>query len=85
MDTGIQVEPLVPLSTEINFWGRAARISRLLKVTNEVIREKNGGNTKKFWKKWKNNMFKWYGHVVRIEENGWPKRIMTCHVEEDPK
>jgi hypothetical protein len=30
------------LSTEMNFWRRAARTSRLLKVRNEVIREKFG-------------------------------------------
>ena len=24
-----------------------------------------------------NNMLKWYGHVVRMKENRWPKRIMT--------
>jgi hypothetical protein len=28
------------LSTEMDFWRRAARTSRILKVRNEVIREK---------------------------------------------
>jgi hypothetical protein len=28
------------LSTEMDFWGRAERISRILKVSNEVNREK---------------------------------------------
>jgi hypothetical protein len=23
------------------------------------------------------NMLKWYGHVLRMEDNIWPKRIMT--------
>jgi hypothetical protein len=28
------------------------------------------------------NMLKWYGHVVRMEDNRWPKRIMTWSPEE---
>jgi hypothetical protein len=24
-----------------------------------------------------NNMLKWYGHVVRMKDSRWPKRIMT--------
>jgi hypothetical protein len=28
-----------------------------------------------------NNMLKWYGHVLRMEDNGWPKRIMTWSPE----
>jgi hypothetical protein len=28
-----------------------------------------------------NNMLKWYGHVLRMEDNGEPKRIMTWSPE----
>jgi hypothetical protein len=28
-----------------------------------------------------NNMLKWYRHLLRIEDNGWPKRIMTWSPE----
>jgi hypothetical protein len=37
------------LSTEIDFWRRATRIYRLLKVRHEVIRERMG-DTKNFGK-----------------------------------
>jgi hypothetical protein len=66
---------------------RAARTSRILKVRNEL--EKNGSNTNNFGEKMENNMLKWYGHALRMEDNGWPKRIMTWSQEgrrkEDPK
>jgi hypothetical protein len=29
-----------------------------------------------------NNMLKWSGHVVRMEGNRWPRRIMTWLSEE---
>jgi len=40
MDPGLQVKKI--LSTEMDFWRRTARTSRLLKVRNEVIRVKMG-------------------------------------------
>ena len=27
--------------------------------------------------KMENNLLQWYGHVVGMEENRWPERIMT--------
>jgi hypothetical protein len=42
----------------------------------EKIGEKIGV-TETFWKEWKNNMLQWYEHIVRMEDNRWPKRIMT--------
>jgi hypothetical protein len=29
-----------------------------------------------------NNSLRWYGHVLRMEDNGWSKRIMTWSPEE---
>jgi hypothetical protein len=31
------------------------------------------------------NMLKWYGHIVRMEDNRWPKQIMTWSLEDDDK
>jgi hypothetical protein len=41
MDTGLQVKGKL-LSTKIDFWREAPRISRFLKVRNTVIRQKIG-------------------------------------------
>jgi len=67
------------LSTEIDFWRRAARIYRLLKVRHEVIRKKNGGH-KAFWEDYE-NVFTGYGHVLLMEDNRWSKRRMTWSPE----
>jgi hypothetical protein len=53
------------LSTEMDFWRRAARTSRILKVRNEVIREKMGV-TQTILGRMENNVLKWYGHVLRM-------------------
>jgi len=42
--------------------------------------EKNSGNT--ILKRQKSNTLRWYGPVVRMEENIWPKRIVTWSLEE---
>ena len=64
----------------MDFWRMAARDSRQLRVTHEVIRGKNGGVTQ-FWEYWRNNMLRWYGHVAPIEENRWLKRKMAWSPE----
>jgi recombinational DNA repair ATPase RecF len=66
------------LSTEMDFWRKTARTSRILKVRNEIIRE-NGSNT--ILEIMENNMSKWYGHVLPVEDNRWLKRIMTWSPE----
>jgi hypothetical protein len=50
------------------FWRRAARISRILKVKNEVIRD-GMGVTQTILEIMENNMLKWYAHVLRMEDN----------------
>jgi hypothetical protein len=42
------------------------------------IREKNGDTTKNVGE----NGLKWYGHVVGMEDNRWPKRITAWPQEE---
>jgi hypothetical protein len=72
------------LSTETDFWRRAARTSKILKVRNEVIREKMGG-TQPILERKENNMLKWYGHVFRMEDNRWRKCIMTWSRKEEER
>ena len=60
----------------MDFWRRAARTSRLLKIRNEVIREKVGV-AQTILERIKNNALKWYGNVVHMEDKRRPKQIMT--------
>jgi hypothetical protein len=69
------------LRTEIDFWKRAARTSRLLKVRNEVIRERMRV-TQTILERLDNIMLKYYGQVVCMEDNRWRKRIKTWSPEE---
>jgi hypothetical protein len=55
----------------------ATRTSIILKVRNEVIREKMGV-TQTILERMENNT---YGHILRMEDNRWPKRIMTWSPE----
>lgn len=66
MDTGLQVkESTVKYRTD--FWRRAARTSKLLKVRNEVIRERMRVRQKNFGRL-DNITLKYYGQVVRMED-----------------
>jgi hypothetical protein len=64
------------LSTEMDFWRSAPGTSRLLKVRNEVIGEKMGV-TQTILERMENNVLKWYGHVVGMEDKRWPKQTVT--------
>jgi hypothetical protein len=64
------------LSTEMDFWRRAARTSKILKVRNDVITD-NMGVTQTILEKMENNILKWYGHILRMGVNKWPKQILT--------
>jgi hypothetical protein len=52
----------------VDFWRRAARTSRLLEVRKEVIREKFRV-TQTIMERLENNVLKWCGHVVHMEDN----------------
>ena len=71
MDTGLQVKENL-FSTEMDFWRRAARNSRLLEMRKEVIREKMRV-TQTILERLENNMLKWCGDVVHMEDNRGPK------------
>jgi len=68
------------LRTEIDFWRRAARASRLLKVRNEAIRERMRV-TQTISGRLDNVMLKYYGQVIRMEDKRRPKRIKTWSPE----
>ena len=57
LENGLQVEGKVS-STEIDLWRRAARISRLVKLRNEVIRE-TMRVTQTILDRMENNTFMW--------------------------
>jgi hypothetical protein len=39
------------------------------------------GATQTILERLESNMLKWYGHVLRMEDNRWPERIMTWSPE----
>jgi hypothetical protein len=43
----------------------------MLKVRKKVITKKNGNKT--ILEKEENNLLKWYGNVLRMRDNRWPK------------
>jgi hypothetical protein len=43
--------------------------------------KKKMGVTQTILERMENNMLKWYGHVLRMEDNTWPKRIITWSPE----
>jgi hypothetical protein len=56
------------------------RTSRLLKLRNEVMREKTRV-TQTILERLDKNTLKWSGRVVQMEDNRWLKRIMTWSPE----
>lgn len=64
------------LHTEMDFWRRAPRTSRVLKVRNKIIRGKMGV-TQTVLEIMENNALKSYGHVVCMEDKRWPKQIIN--------
>ena len=62
-------------STEMDFWRRAARISRKDKIRNNIIKQKMNV-TKSVLEDIKTKPLKWYGHVQRMEEGRLPKKML---------
>jgi hypothetical protein len=57
------------LSTEVDFWRRAARTSKTLRVRSEGIRQKMR-KTQRVLERLENNMLNWYGYVLCTEIGG---------------
>jgi hypothetical protein len=70
LDSGLHIKEKI-LSTDMDYWRRAARTSRLLQGRNKVIRETVG--VRQTITERMENMLKLYGHVVCTEDNKWPK------------
>ena len=59
----------------MDFWRRSARISRRDKIRNGVIKQKmNGQNS--IIDFIKNEQLKWYGHVKRMTEDRFPRKVL---------
>jgi hypothetical protein len=67
------------LSTEIDFWRRVARTSKLLKVRNGIRKRRRVTQTS--LERLNNIMLKYYGQVVCTENKRWSKRIKTWSPE----
>jgi hypothetical protein len=63
----------------MDFWRRAARIYRLLKVRHEVIRDRMRVTQRILERLWKRVQM--VQTVSSREDNRWPKRIMTWSPE----
>jgi hypothetical protein len=61
-------------STEMDFWRRLARISRKVKIWNNIKQKMNV--TRSLLDDIKAKQLKWYGHVQRMEEGRLPKKVM---------
>jgi hypothetical protein len=48
--------------------------------SKKLITEKMGV-TQTILERMENNMLKWYGHVLHMEDNTWPKRTITWSPE----
>jgi hypothetical protein len=62
-------------STEMDFWGRSARLSRKDKIRNTIITQKIGV-TRSLLDDINTKQLKWYGHVERMDEGRLPKQVM---------
>lgn len=62
------------LSMEMDFWRRSCGISRIERIPNAAIRDKVGCQ-KNILHLIGTKRLKWYGHLMRMDENRWPKKI----------
>ncbi|XP_030768112.1 uncharacterized protein LOC115891711 [Sitophilus oryzae] len=62
------------LSLEMDFWQRSCRISRLEHISNQRIREIIG-EKETILDAIDGKILSWYGHLQRMDDNRWPKRI----------
>lgn len=62
------------ISLEMDYWRRSCRISRLEHVRNTRIRE-IVGERETILDTIDNKRLIWYGHLLRMNENRWPKKV----------
>lgn len=63
------------LATEMDFWRRSARVSRLDHIRNERIREMMNVETDMV-QQIQHKQLQWYGHVERMQDERIPKMVM---------
>ena len=59
---------------EMDYLRRSARVSRLQKIPNTIIRNKMQAE-QSILDRIQRRQLKWYGHLLRIEDSRWPKKI----------
>lgn len=70
------------LSMEMDLWIRSCNISRIQLIPNAAIRDKVECQ-KNILYLIGNKRLKWYGHLMRTDENWWPRKLITiCHLKE---
>lgn len=62
-------------AVEMDFLRRACRVSRLDHVRNDIIRER-ANVTVSITDKIESRQLVWYGHIKRMNDERWPKRIL---------
>lgn len=60
---------------EMDYWRRSSKVSRLQHIRNEEIRL-NMEIDKTIIDIIEEKRLRWYGHVQRMNNNRWPKRLM---------
>ena len=63
-------------STEMDFWRLLARISRKVKIKNNIIKQKMKV-IRSLLDDVKTKQLQWYGHVQRMEEGRLPKEVIN--------
>lgn len=63
------------LATEMDFWRRSLGVSRLQRKRNSDIRIEMGIE-KDILEEIERRQLVWFGHVNRLDDNRWPKRIL---------
>ena len=62
------------LALEMDYLRRSARVSRLQKIPNTAIRNKLQAE-QSILDRIQRRQLKWYGHLLRMEDSRWPKKI----------
>ncbi|PSN48045.1 hypothetical protein C0J52_09109 [Blattella germanica] len=62
-------------TVELDYMRRCLQLTREDRVRNEVVRERMGISCS-LTKTLENKSLQWYGHVERMSEERWPKKIL---------